>query len=333
MVEGRTLALGVIGSGFAGATVIAAAAGLPDARVIGVYGGGRVSELAAQHGVRLFSDVEEMLTAVDAIVVATPHASHAEYCRMALEADLHVFCEKPFVTDSTDGAVLVELARARGLTLSVNHFQRYRTPNAAAFEALRENRIGPLVGGHCRLVETPMAKPWQMDAANVGFLLGYGVHAIDLLCWWLDQPVRSVAARSCLDDLGVEHSTVATLRFDDAEVQLVTTDRMVTDVGGQVGRASFASLLIGRDGMLDVDSYGTAYLYDPRRTVLGTLPSWQSFHAPERLAAYRAAVAQFVQACLTGAAPQITAEQALHAVAVCEAAAISTLNGGASTCV
>jgi predicted dehydrogenase len=84
--------------------------------------------------------------------------------------------------------------------------------------------------------------------------------------------------------------------------------------------------------MLDVDSYGPACLYDPQRTVLAELPTWQSFNAPERLAANRAAVAQFVRACITGAAPEITAEQALHAVAVCEAAATSALNERAPTC-
>lgn len=333
MADSKPLALGVIGSGFAAATLIAAATGIPDVRVLGVHGGTRASSLADRHGVAHVHDLSQLLTEADAVAVATPHASHAEYCRLALQAGRHVFCEKPFVTSVADGSALVSLAQAGGLTLSVNHFQRYRVPNIAAFNALRQGQIGPLIGGHCRLVETPMTKSWQSDVANVGFLLGYGVHAIDLLSWWLGEPVRSVAARSSFDEHGVEHATVAVLSFDDAEVQLVTTDHGGVDAGNQVGRASFSSLLVGRYGMLEVDSYGEACLYTPQRTMLAALPTWESFHAPDRLAAYGAAVTQFVRACQTGTTPEITAEQALHAVAVCEAATASALNGGTRMCV
>lgn len=62
--------------------------------------------------------------AVDAVVIASPTGTHAAYLERALEAGLHVFCEKPLVWGREDpageAAALAEGFRAAGLVLCVN---------------------------------------------------------------------------------------------------------------------------------------------------------------------------------------------------------------------
>jgi predicted dehydrogenase len=331
----RELRLGVIGSGFAARTVVAAAEDCPDVRVAGVTGGHDGAALAAGAGASWFTDLTSMLDHVDAVMVASPHDTHAEYCRQALEAGRHVFCEKPFVLGAEEGRRLVELAERQERVLSVNHFQRYRLPNAAVRDHLGSSG-SQVVGGHCRLIEEPMEKGWQLRGSNSGFLFGYGVHAIDLLCWWLRDRVTTVRARAQFDALGVEHTTVATLGFSrGCEIQLLTSDQGVRPgPGSQVGRAVFETRLVTRDGLLTVDSYGAAGVTtDSEHTSLGVLPGWTGFTAPERLAAYTAALGQFARSCLDGVPPEIDPRDMVHGIEVCEALLASAREEGREVCV
>ncbi|MGW4209308.1 Gfo/Idh/MocA family protein [Lentzea sp. NPDC004789] len=58
---------------------------------------------------------------VEAVIVATPVKTHADYVRAALEADRHVLVEKPFTTCTAQAVELAELADRRGRVLMVGH--------------------------------------------------------------------------------------------------------------------------------------------------------------------------------------------------------------------
>jgi predicted dehydrogenase len=58
---------------------------------------------------------------VDAVVIATPPATHARLALAALEAGKHVLVEKPLATSEREADAMVCLAEARGLTLMVDH--------------------------------------------------------------------------------------------------------------------------------------------------------------------------------------------------------------------
>ena len=75
----------------------------------------RARERAAQFGVAA-RGVEELLASddVDVVVNLTVPAAHAEVSRLALEADKHVYSEKPLALSVADGEALVALAAERG---------------------------------------------------------------------------------------------------------------------------------------------------------------------------------------------------------------------------
>ena len=62
--------------------------------------------LAKYTGIKTYSDYRELLAAekLDAVLIATPSKYHAEMVRAALDANLHVFCEKPFCLDVAEGS-------------------------------------------------------------------------------------------------------------------------------------------------------------------------------------------------------------------------------------
>lgn len=74
---------------------------------------------AEQHGIARACSVEEALAdpSIDCILNLTIPAAHADITRRALNAGKHVYSEKPFVTDMSEGRELLDLAEAKGLKL------------------------------------------------------------------------------------------------------------------------------------------------------------------------------------------------------------------------
>lgn len=71
---------------------------------------------------------------VEAVVIATPIATHAALVQAALEAGKHVFVEKPLATDPAEARALVQLAAAQRRVLFVGHVFLYHP----AFERLQQ---------------------------------------------------------------------------------------------------------------------------------------------------------------------------------------------------
>jgi predicted dehydrogenase len=72
-----------------------------------------------------FTSVEQALSHVDAVILATPPTTHAPLARLAVEAGKHVLVEKPLTTRSADARDLIAAADAAGVTLMVGHTFEY----------------------------------------------------------------------------------------------------------------------------------------------------------------------------------------------------------------
>src|SRR5262245_42264156 len=82
----------------------------------------RLAELARSlGGMRTYAESEALFAdpEVDAVFVATPNAFHAPLALAALAASKHVIVEKPFATNATEAAAVVDEAERRNLVLSV----------------------------------------------------------------------------------------------------------------------------------------------------------------------------------------------------------------------
>jgi predicted dehydrogenase len=149
---------------------------------------------------RLFRSEQDLLVAglVDAVVVCTPHATHEQQIRAALEANVHVLCEKPFVTEASSGAKLVAEARRRGLALFVSYTRRSR--GHARFLLGAAGRIGPLrhvIISRAQPWYTLNRRTWRMHLGEGGgFLLDAGASMLDMLLRMVDYaPVTHLDAQ------------------------------------------------------------------------------------------------------------------------------------------
>ena len=89
-------------------------------------------------------DIDSVLAdpEIDAVIIATPAASHYELTKQALAAGKHVFVEKPLATSTALADELVTLAAAKKRTLMAGHTFLYNAAVRYAKKLLDEGELG-----------------------------------------------------------------------------------------------------------------------------------------------------------------------------------------------
>ncbi|MCL9759239.1 bi-domain-containing oxidoreductase [Frankia sp. AiPa1] len=191
--------VGWIGAGaFSGAVLLPAfrAAGFDQFVTVASAGGRSARAFADRYG---FAGATAGADAVlddddiDVVVIATPHATHAELAVRALERGRHVWCEKPLAL-TVDELDRVERAVATGGGALVVGYNRRFSPGLGAARAAFEHRSGPLSVVY-RVAAGPVpAGHWYHDRRQGGRLLGEVCHFVDACSALVASPVDAVAA-------------------------------------------------------------------------------------------------------------------------------------------
>jgi predicted dehydrogenase len=183
----------------------------------------RAGKAATDFDVDSFTDARALYECgIDAVVIATPPGTHGALARAALDANLHVYCEKPITPTSDEGYALATHARERGLVLQVG-FQNRRH---AGYTALRETfaELGPLHRAHVtatnwfRTQQYFDASPWRATwrMAGGGVLMAQAVHQVDALIVSVGMPLRIRAtARTAAHRAEVEDVASIELEWDN----------------------------------------------------------------------------------------------------------------------
>lgn len=114
------LKLGIVGYGRIANRFIKESKFVSGVNVEGVYGRNKDSliEFVEKHQLAFYSqDYCEFLNKLDAVYIATPHLTHYEYAKKALEKGKHVLCEKPMVLSSEQAIELYNIAEGNKCVL------------------------------------------------------------------------------------------------------------------------------------------------------------------------------------------------------------------------
>lgn len=104
----------------------------------------RARDRADQFGIpRYFSTIDELLEDdFDVLHVLTPPDTHFELAMAGLQADRHVFVEKPFTTTVADSDQLLEEAKRRGRRICVDHSLLGDPAMRRAHQLIRRGTVG-----------------------------------------------------------------------------------------------------------------------------------------------------------------------------------------------
>jgi predicted dehydrogenase len=166
-------------------------------------------------GCRATADLDNLFAApeVDAVVLATPAAMHAEHTRAALKAGKHVLVEKPLALTSADCEELCSLAEERSLTLMVGHTFIYSEPVRALRRLIQAGDLGRVLYVYGQRLNLGIIRE------DLNALWNYGPHDVSILLYLLDQvPVRVSAQQFPLLDHNLEDVAFLVLEFPDGIV-------------------------------------------------------------------------------------------------------------------
>ena len=218
------LRLGVVGLGKMGLSHFSIANGHPDTDVTICDSSGYMLDAIAKYsGQPAFRDYDKMLAeaGLDAVIIATPSRAHEPMVRKALEAGLHVFCEKPFCLDYRDAEALTALAEDKGLITQVGYHYRY----VGAFQEMKRivdsGALGEithvLAEAYGPVVLRPKGTTWRTDRAEGGgCLYDYAAHPINLLNWYFGEPSgASGTVISSIFSADTDDEVYSTLTWDN----------------------------------------------------------------------------------------------------------------------
>ncbi|MCP4426637.1 MAG: oxidoreductase [Chloroflexi bacterium] len=333
--------VGLIGYGYAGqvfhAPIIDTAVRLQLTTIVSSNPGKVTRDFS---GVQVMSDVSALFSDahIDLIVIATPNTTHFPLAQQALAAGKHVVIDKPFVIDTTESDILINLAAQTGAVLSVFHNRRWDNDYRTLTQLVKQGELGDVYTfqSHYDRHKPTVRDRWrEWDEPGAGLLYDLGSHLIDQAVQLLGMP-DSVWA-----DLGCQR---AGAQIDDYfHVVLRFGERRAILHGGSlVAQPPFRFAVHGSKGSYikhGLDPQEAALLAGERpcnpgwgvepKELHGELfkPNGESASVPSLRGRYEDFYAGMARAILEGERAPVTAVSARNVIAIIQAAQESAQTG------
>ncbi len=252
----KKVRVGVVGAGgIARQAHVVNYAQLPGVELVGIcdVDEKRALALAEEFDVpAVFTDHRKLLKEdLDAVSICTPNVYHAPVALDAFERGANVLCEKPMATTAKDAKAMVEAARKAKRVLMVAHQARFRNESRTLKKFVDAGKLGHVFyarAGYLRRRGIPGAGSWftTKALAGGGALIDIGVHALDLVLWFMGFP---------------KPVTV-----------LGTTQQSITDVRKAVGGWGTPNL----KGVIDVEDFAAGFVRFGNGATLLLEASWHA---------------------------------------------------------
>ncbi|MFZ4895999.1 Gfo/Idh/MocA family protein [Plantibacter sp. Mn2098] len=170
---------------------------------------------------------------VDIVVICTPSGLHVQLAEEAIEAGKHVVIEKPLDVTMARARRIRDLAAGaaeRGIVVSVISQHRFDPASVVVADAAHRGDFGRITSAVASVAwwrsqeyydSGTWRGTWELDGG--GAVMNQGVHTVDLLVWFLGQPVEVFAQTALLahERVEIEDVAVATVRFASGALAVV----------------------------------------------------------------------------------------------------------------
>lgn len=318
------LKVGLIGVGRLGRIYARDLAGrIPLTRLTAVADVNRdaVTAIAREHDVpRSYTNPLDLLDDedVDAIVIATPTATHCPLTLEAARRSKPIFCEKPPALTVDEARAMKAAVESSGVFFQLGFMRRFDRGYVAARQRIAGGAIGTPV-----LFRATSRDPYRPSleyadpTISGGLMIDMGIHDFDLARWFMGEvkevrAVGAVLAYPELGDLGDIDTAVVTLVFASGALGVIDLSRR-----GVYGY-DISTEILGTNGAVRV-----GYL---REHPVVVLTENQVAHDvvpyfPERFdQAYRTQLENFAENVLGDRPPPVTVDDGVEALRIAVAA-------------
>jgi len=326
----KRLKIGVVGAGAWGRNHVRTVAGLAEGELAAVCDTDpKVRERIARQypGALVTADVAALLGVVDAVIVASPAATHATVARQAVEAGKPVLVEKPFALSVGDAEAV---ARQAAEPVLAGHLLVYHPAVERLREMVQKGELGKVFYLYGLRVNLGQVRK------DENALWSFGPHDVSVALYLLgEQPVRVAAHGKSYLQPAIEDVVFLTMEFASgvlAHVQMSWLDphkeRKLTVVGAKKmvvfddmePREKLRIYDKGIDRPPEYRSFGESLAIREGDIFIPRIPNVEPLAAE---------LAHFVRAAQGREAPRASAEDGVRVVRVLEAASRSLARGGA----
>ncbi len=147
-------------------------------------------------GAEAATDCQAILDRVDAVLIVLPHHLHHPATLECLAAGKHVLLEKPMANTEQECREIIDAADKSGRTLMIAYCMRFDPCVVRLKELLDAKTYGECFQLSIWTEQLTQREPghWYCRAETVGGgqLFSHGCHYIDLLLWFLGNPVSGI---------------------------------------------------------------------------------------------------------------------------------------------
>lgn len=203
---------------------------------------------AEAYGAAAYQDAAAAMKNADAVYVVTPHPSHAQYVRQAIDLGKPVLCEKPFTVKAAETKELFHLAKEKQVYI-VEGMWTWFAPAALKVKAwLDSGALGDIeqVITQMRVNVVNYAPRLTDPLLAGGAILDSGVYPITYLYRLFGKPVKV----RCIGEIenGVDLSDTIDLTFENGQ-----THRIALSIHDQAGEESIR--IIGTKAEIFADRF------------------------------------------------------------------------------
>lgn len=215
--------IGVIGTGVMGENHVRVYSNLSDyCHLVGIYDKNekRAKLIAQKYRTTYFDDLEELLTAVDAVTISVPTEYHYEIGLLCIKHKVHMLIEKPITSNAEDGKDLVRRAREAGLILQVGHIELYNP----TIEVLKNILINEKIIA----IDIHRLSPMSDRLLNVNVVQDLMIHDLYILYDLLGDEIHKLYAFGKIYDNIIRHAIMIS-QFKQGVIAQVTASFKTED--------------------------------------------------------------------------------------------------------
>jgi len=182
----RKIKFGVIGAGKIGTFHVRTLSKMKDIELVGVCDRDpmRAQNLAWEYNSTAYTRHADLISQVEAVIVAAPTELHHQIGMYCLEHGVHTLMEKPIASTMEQARELIAKAKEKDVILQIGHVERF---NPAVIESLKYIKDP-------KFIAIKRLGPYDPRMANIGVVLDLMIHDIDLLLTMLKSEIVSIDA-------------------------------------------------------------------------------------------------------------------------------------------
>ncbi len=201
------------------------------ATLVGVYNRtlATAQDFAEKYNCIAYQSLTEMLEnqQISIICICTASGTHLEPALACIKANKHCLIEKPLEISIERCKKIIAAAKEQGVRVATIFPSRFHPSSIQIKQALNEGRFGNLVLGSAYVKwsrdeayynSAAWRGTWALDGG--GALMNQGIHALDLLQWYMGsvESVFAYAGNRRHKGIEVEDTVIATLQFANGAV-------------------------------------------------------------------------------------------------------------------